>query len=91
MFSTAQRMPDCATAIASANVPIVIGHRTAVYDRAAVSFAATLWRELAAGSPAELAIRTARMSILSKGWGSQWVLPMLFVRTNNTHLVEEDA
>ena len=85
------RTAGLATAIASANVPIVIGHRTAVYDRAAVSFAATLWRELAAGSPAELAIRTARMSILSKGWGSQWVLPMLFVRTNNTHLVEEDA
>jgi hypothetical protein len=77
-----------ATAIAAANVPIVIGHRTAVYDDAAISFATTLWRELVAGRPAELAIRTARVAMVSQG-GSHWVLPMLFVRTDDTYLVEE--
>jgi hypothetical protein len=83
------RSNGLATALASANVPIVVGHRTRVLDSAAVSFAATLWRELAAGRPAELAIRTARMAILSAGWGSHWVQPILFVRTDNTYLVEE--
>jgi hypothetical protein len=85
------RSAGLATTLASANVPIVIGHRTKVFDQAAISFAATLWRELAAGQPAELAIRMARMAILSQGWGGHWIQPMLFVRTDNTQLVEESA
>ncbi len=75
-----------ATALAQANVPVVIGHRTKVHDRACVSFAASLWKCMAIGWPAELAIRTARMAILSRGLGSHWALPMLFVRVDDTRL-----
>jgi hypothetical protein len=78
-----------ATALAGENMPIVVGHRTQIYDAACISFAATLWSELARGMPAELAVRTARMSIISRGLGSHWALPMLFARVDDTRLIAE--
>jgi hypothetical protein len=70
-----------ATALVRAGVPAVIAMQFPVTDRAAVTFAASVYRRLAAGAPVDEAVTDGRLAIRGTHPGSpEWATPALFLR-----------
>ena len=74
-------------ALASLNVPAVVGFRSSVLDRTALTFAESFY-EAILYNPVDVALGQARMALAVKDSQSlDWALPLLFLRTTNPVLM----
>jgi CHAT domain len=70
-----------AAALVLAGVPAVVAMRDEIPNRAALTFAKTLYMELARGRPLEAAVAEGRLAIYRNDPSSlDWMLPVLFLR-----------
>ena len=70
-----------ATALVMGEVPAVVAMRAPISDRAAITFSKTLYRELAAGQPADVAVAKGRLALYRAAPDSlKWATPVLFLR-----------
>ena len=78
-----------ATSLLQAGIPAVIAMQYQMEDGAAVTFARTLYRQLAAFRPLEEAVSDARRDVLTGEGGSRrrtdfWLTPVLYMRAGMT-------
>lgn len=74
----------------SRGVPAVVAMRTAISDTAAVSFAAVLYRALAAGSTIEAAVVAARRRLSLGRHRGEWATPALYLRRTNLRIFDPE-
>lgn len=75
-------------------VPLAIGWAASVADDVATQFAATFYRTLANGQPADRALLQARQAIrklCEQRRDPSWTLPVLYAATAQQHVVDPDA
>ena len=74
----------------SRGVPAVVAMRTAISDTAAVSFAAVLYRALAAGRTIEAAVAAARRTLSLGKHRGEWATPVLYLRRTNLRIFDPE-
>ena len=67
-------------------VPAIVAMRTAISDAAAVEFASSLYRQLAAGRTAEAAVIEARRELGLSEQRTEWATPVLYLRGVNVRI-----
>jgi tetratricopeptide (TPR) repeat protein len=72
-------------------IPAVIAMQTAISDEAAKTFAYEFYRALADDYPVDAALTEARKAIFSQGNPREWGTPVLFMRSSDGRLDEEEA
>jgi tetratricopeptide (TPR) repeat protein len=72
-------------------IPAVIAMQTAISDEAAKTFAYEFYRALADDYPVDAALTEARKAIFSQGNQREWGTPVLFMRSSDSRLDEEEA
>ncbi len=75
----------------SRGVPAVVAMRTAISDKAAVSFATALYRELAGGRSVERAMVNARRALSLGQHRTEWATPVLYLRGDNVRILKSDV
>jgi tetratricopeptide (TPR) repeat protein len=70
-------------------IPAVIAMQTAISDEAAKTFAYEFYRALADDYPVDAALTEARKAIYLQGNQSEWGTPVLFMRSSDGRLEEE--
>lgn len=79
-----------ATSLVLGGLPAVVAMRLPISDRAAIAFSRTFYERLAAGDRVDAAVAEGRQAVHSADpAGSEWSVPVLFLRTPNGELYPE--
>jgi hypothetical protein len=72
-------------------IPAVVGMQFAISDRAAITFSSAFYRRMAAGDSIETATTEGRqaLAIMDSPTPNQWVTPVVFISTGETHATEQ--
>ena len=68
-------------------LPAVVAMQFEITDKAAVRFATKFYRELASGSPVDVATSQSRRALYGDG-GSEWGTPVIYLRSDDGHLFD---
>jgi tetratricopeptide (TPR) repeat protein len=86
----ADPMSGVACAMVLGGIPAVVAMRRPISDRAALSFARTLYERLAAGDPVDTAVGEGRLAIHRiDEISEEWATPVLFLRSSDGCLFSE--
>jgi hypothetical protein len=81
-----------ATALVMGGVPAVVAMRLRISDPQAIAFSATVYQQLAAGDPVDIAVGEGRLAIVHKAPAtSDWSIPILFMRTPDGKLFDSET
>jgi len=70
-------------------IPAVVAMRSEISDEAAIVFASTFYRQLAAGSPVDASIAAARLAMFAEHTDDiEWGTPVLFMRVSDGRLFD---
>lgn len=78
-----------AQSLVLAGVPAVVAMRYPVADGVATSFADIFYTAVAAGEPLDRALTHARQAMMGSGMRGQWLVPALFLRSDDARLWAE--